>query len=47
MTNHRGRRTTLFLTLPGVMLVGGCVLSDTLQTFVQDFILQLIQAAVL
>jgi hypothetical protein len=48
MTRNRCRGYLLLLAmLPGLALLTGCVLPDTLQTFVEDFILELVQAAVL
>jgi hypothetical protein len=48
MRNYPRHRVLLLLALlPGIALLSGCVLSDTLQTFVEDFILELVQAAAL
>jgi hypothetical protein len=48
MSSYRSR-AHLFRLIPllGLIPVAGCVLSDTLQTFLEDFILELVQAAVL
>ncbi len=47
MTRSRSGGLLLLTMLAGLPILTGCVLSDTLQTFVEDLVLELIQGAAL